>query len=479
MTCVVSSIPCWAAEPAKPPVVSVAHSSPHRSRWASALLNAFLDLRKSSALGRIYRLFPKQIRARVSRLAWGQLTRRVAFPPLCVQLPEAQDSLVAADTPAQRWPAEVNMFGFFGGQFGLGESARLYARALASQGVSVAARDVDLQLPHEWVPFKHPSMEREISERGVDFVVVNPDYFERALPMIRAAGGCGKPMVGVWFWELGEIPDSWLPAIDRVDGVLVASRFVEDAFRRCTTKPVACIPIPLMSLPDSGLRRRDFGLPEHDFLILTTFDFHSSVHRKNPRAAIDAFQRAFPPSTKGVGLVVKSVNGSKYPEALSALVAHSSTDPRVVVRDGVLSQSNLGALQETCDAYLSLHRAEGFGLGMAECMARGKPVVATGWSGNMDFMTPDVACLVDYELVPVGTGAYLGGDGSLWAEPKVEQAADYLRRIHEDRDFARDLGLRARDHVRRLLSPAQVAERFSEMCMSLGRNDEGRTDADD
>lgn len=432
---------------------------------SARLLDSFLWLRRLPGLARIYRLCPRSLRAMVSSLAWRQLERQVRFP----SLPSPESALLSpgasVDVPNDpvlngEYSTPVNVYGFLGGQFGLGECARLYVRALEACGVPVTARDVDLALPHAWAAFEHPAMRRPTFAHGCDVVIINPDYFELALPRIRPPGEVTRPLIGVWFWELGALPESWIPALGAVDAIVVASRFVQEAFKRRTSKPVLRVPIPISELADSGASRGDFGLPDGVFLFLTSFDFHSSIHRKNPHAVIAAFREAFPSSRSDVGLVVKSVNGHRHPEALAALLALAADDHRILVRDATLSAQHLGALQRCCDAYVSLHRAEGFGLGLAECMAREKAVVATAWSGNLDFMSDEVACLVSFELVPVEQAHYPGAQGSVWAEPDVIQAASYMRALADDPAAAHALGRRAARHVRQVLSPAGVADTF-------------------
>jgi glycosyltransferase involved in cell wall biosynthesis len=193
---------------------------------------------------------------------------------------------------------------------------------------------------------------------------------------------------------------------------------------------------------------------------LASFDFHSSVHRKNPLGAIAAFAQAFPRGEEDVQLVVKSSNGTYYPGQLAELVEAADGDPRILIRDQVLDASHMRSLQRCCDAYVSLHRAEGFGLGLAECMAMGKPVVATAWSGNLDFMGARNSCLVDAVLVPVQPHEYPNAVGARWAEPDLAQAAAWMRRLASEPDLAARIGAEAAQDVRDLLSPQRVAEQL-------------------
>lgn len=361
--------------------------------------------------------------------------------------------------------ASINIFGFFGGQFGLGESARLYASALESVGERVARVDVDLGLPHgrqKVASGAAPNPARD----AVDIVVINPDYLASVLPAVESLGNERRFRIGCWFWELDVVPKSWHDAIASVDAVMVSSRFAEDAFSRVTGKPVFRVPLPVVRRSDSGLSRNAFGLSSTAFVFLTSFDFHSSVYRKNPRDVIVAFRQAFPDDTH-VQLLVKSSNGAFYPDQLAELVEAARGDPRVLIRDQTIEAAHMRSLQRCCDAYVSLHRAEGFGLGLAECMALGKPVVATRWSGNLEFMDAGNSCLVDSICVPVQGHEYPDGEGAMWAQPDVAQAAVWMRRLVEEPGLAAAIGAKAATDVCRTLAPEHVGRELLEQIQRL------------
>lgn len=438
-------------------------ATPMHSSFAHHLLALSAWVRRQRWLQRIYRCFPQRARDKVSFMLAYRASVRARFPRTeawsrAVASPEA----VALAVPAPMTGAGVNILGYLRGQFGLAESARMYARALIRAGYPVALFDVAIDLPHG---LDDRSIDAHIGEQTpypTSILFVNPDYLKPALEHIGSARLHGQRLIACWFWELQDIPHDWLPAIELVDEIMVASQFVKEAFERITDKPVFCVPLPLSPVPDSGLQRGDFDLPESAFVFLCTFDFNSWVDRKNPFAAIEAFRRAFADGRDDVRLLVKSSNGYRHPDKFLRLLAASAQDPRIVVRDEVIDRAHVHALQRCADVYVSLHRAEGFGLGLAECMAMGKPVIATGWSGNVDFMDESNSCLVGYRLVPVGEGEYPHPDGALWAQADVDEAAAHMRRLADDRDFARALGLKAARDVAATLAPATAAQAMIE-----------------
>lgn len=414
----------------------------------------------------IYRHIPSSLRDRV--------TTRLNAPPALKELKEvrfANSEQWAAkkhpvtdapvrffDTASEYGPQQgVNVFAYLRGQFGLAECARMYARALLGARYPTALIDVDIKLPHDWNDRSLDDYIRDDAPHAVHLVFINPDYLQAALDQIGEARLAGKYIIACWFWELENIPTSWLPALALVDEILVASQYVGDAFARVTDKPILCVPLPLSEVGDSGLQRTDFGIDERAFVFMTSFDFNSFVHRKNPFAVVRAFQRAFPERRRRVQLLIKTSNGHRNPERLRLLLDSIGDDPRIIVRDHVLDRADVQALQRCADVYVSLHHAEGFGLGLAECMAQGKPVIGTAWSGNMEFMDADNSALVGYTLVPVAEGEYAHHEGQRWAAADEAEAAQWMRRLADEPELARSMGERARASVLKTLSPERAA----------------------
>lgn len=438
------------------------------------LLKVVTWIRRQQLLRAFYRLFPPAFRNRVSWTLAAPARKRLSFPVTAAWGRGVEPRTLTRRAAEWRPGTGVNIFAYFRGQFGLAESARLYARALMEAGFPVALYDIDLQLPHE---FGDRSMEPYLGTEtpyGIHLIFVNPDYLEEAFARIGKARLEGGYVIACWFWELETIPENWLPAIDLVDEILVSSAFVEAAFRRSTNKPILRVPLPIEATPDSGLQRADLGLRADAFVFLVTFDFSSWLERKNPLAAIEAFKRAFPSGDENVQLLVKSTNGHRYLEPFLELMKAAGADPRIVLRDQIVERHHIQAIQRCADAYVSLHRAEGFGLGMAESMLLGKPVVATAWSGNVDFMDENCALMVGYQLKPVLPGQYSHTSGQHWADADVDQAAAHMRRLWEDPALAGEIGVRAQSTVGGKLSPPTVANQLIQRLTSIS---EARTNA--
>jgi glycosyltransferase involved in cell wall biosynthesis len=336
------------------------------------------------------------------------------------------------EAPPELTPG-INLVGFAFGEFGLGESLRSLARACEAGGVPFVVKDVEQHLTTRQTDASITPHLADDIRHAVSLMCVNPDLLPQVRPLLARTRAHGGIAVGYWYWELETTPRTWESAYEAVDEVWCATQFVADAVARATAKPVHKIPPPLDIVAPRVYRRREFGLPDDRFLFLFTFDYNSFVKRKNPQAVIDAFREAFPRSRDDVGLVVKSVNGANHPQRVSTLMARAGGDPRIVAIDRFLTREESYGLTRATDAYVSLHRAEGLGLGLCEAMALGRPAIATAYSGNLEFMNENNSLLVDYRLVPVAPGDYLVDDERfVWAEPDIGSAARCMRAMADD-----------------------------------------------
>ncbi|MEP6941979.1 MAG: glycosyltransferase [Betaproteobacteria bacterium] len=363
----------------------------------------------------------------------------------------------------------LNLVGFAFGEFGLAENLRALANACLSDDIPFAIKDVDLRL-------KTRQADRSLAAHVVDelqykcsLFCMNPDLLKPVSRLMKPRSGAHRYNIGFWFWELEQIPTEWQYGIDAVDEIWVATEFIADAMRRATSKPVTKIPTPIEVRMSGSYSRADFGLPDNRFLFLFSFDFNSFVARKNPEGAIRAFKRAFADGRHDAGLVVKAINGANQPAKLRQMRELIGDDPRIVIVDRFLTRDQVFGLQSVVDAYVSLHRAEGLGLGLAESMYLGKPVVGTAYSGNLEFMNEDNSCLVGYTLVPVAKGEYLYDDERFrWAEPDEEHAASWMRRLVDDPRLRQRIALKGQEDMRTKFNNANAAALIRKRLREIG-----------
>lgn len=351
----------------------------------------------------------------------------------------------------------VNLIGYARGEFGVAENIRSYARALEAAGYPFVIRNFDIGVASRQADH---SMDQHLSEDlpyAVNIFFVNADQMALVREHLPASAFEGRYNIGFWVWELEHFPEAWTPALDLVDEVWTPTEFVRGSIAQHTKKPVIVVPKSIDFNIPSGVSRRQFQLHEKEFVFLYSFDFNSFITRKNPEAAIQAFKLAFANVPSGVRLYVKCINGHRFPERLAALHEAIGGDERITVADGFLSRDEMFALQSVADVYLSLHRSEGFGLGMAEAMRLGKPVVATAYSGNTEFMRESNSCLVNYRVVALKEGEYPFWEGQVWADPDVEHAAQHLRRLYSDKSYRDEVSAAAQASILATNSKAKCA----------------------
>lgn len=337
----------------------------------------------------------------------------------------------------------VNVVGFFRAEFGHGEAARRVLAAVERAGIPHAT--VTVKTPHHRE--KHPFTARgEGAVYNANIVCLNPEHMLEFAQHGAAELFFGRHTVGVWCWEASRFPDAFRPAFDLVDEIWVASEYVAEIVSDATEKPVHVFPMPVEVAPPPALTRAELGLPDGRFVFLLAFDFFSTVERKNPLALIEAFTQAFAPD-EGPLLVIKTINGDKQAAELRRLrqAAGGRSDIRIV--DDYVSGEVMRGLVASSDSYASLHRSEGFGFPLAEAMAYGKPVIATGYSGNLTFMDDENSYLVGFGLTPVPAGSANYPAGALWADPDVDEAAAAMRRVVEQPDEAAERGRRGRETI--------------------------------
>jgi len=389
------------------------------------------------------------------------------------QVPAQLRGPAAVTALAASQPLGVNVAGYLNSELGVGEVARQAIRAL--DAAAVAVMPIGLPAPHSRQG--HAFAHRGISSAGypVNLICVNADV----LPAFAAQAGqrffAGRHSIGWWWWEVSRFPERWAGSFEHVDELWAGSRFVADAIAAVAPVPVLHVPTPVFVQGTPRAQPQHFGLPAA-FTFLFCFDYQSVLARKNPLGCIEAFLRAFPEPGDAV-LVLKSINAEHSPDDHGRVRGAAEGHPHVVLLDRYLDPADKDRLLASCDCYVSLHRSEGFGLTLAEAMFLGKPVVATAYSGNLDYMTPENSYLVDCALTPVGPGAEPYPADAEWADPDLDHAAALMREVYEDRDGARRRAQRGQADIRRTHSleaaGATMAQRLTEIS-ALGATAPGR-----
>ena len=357
-------------------------------------------------------------------------------------------------------PQDLVVVGHPFAPIGMGEHLRSTVRALRAVGLKPQLIDV-----YGLDRGRDPDLERAFGadvtrslSPALNLFCVNANELDEVMARIDRTGFSSARNIIFPAWELSDYPAVWAEKLAAFDGLWAPSRFVQDALARATGRPVACVPLAVEMKLSAFLGRRWFDIPEHAFVVMFAFDFSSYAARKNPMAVLEAFEAlAARRPDAPLHAVIKCKGGDPTDPARKALEARiAALGGRAQMISRELSDNEVKNLFRCVDVFVSLHRSEGFGRGMAEAMALGTPVVATGWSGNMDFMDADTAWLVDHQMIPLEAGQYLHGEGQVWAEPDVVQASQLIERVMSEPRIARATADRARRRIRTQLSPRSV-----------------------
>ena len=358
--------------------------------------------------------------------------------------------------PVPPRPGPVCVVGFHGSVLGIGEAARACSAALRAAGAEVIDWDISARFGHDVRLGAYASKPPKAASAMI--VYLNPRELVQLVGMVGGAPFKGRFCVGAWAWELESIPRNWRAAFRYVDEVWACSGFVAEAVRQLAP---AALPVRVFNHPlpaaTAEADRPGFNLPGDAAIVLTAFDVRSGFTRKNPIGAVRAYRRASARAGERSLMVCKVAGAEAAPDLFALLKAEIGTAGDVILMDGWLTGGRMASLLASCDIVLSLHRSEGFGLLPAQAMMAGKAVVATGWSGNLDYMRDDDAVLVDYKLIPVHDPQGFYAEGR-WADPDLEQAAARLAVLIDDAKARRALGRKAKARVAKALDPVRLGQ---------------------
>ena len=357
------------------------------------------------------------------------------------------------------YPDGINLIGPVDASTGLGQSFRLVERVIRGMGI-----------PYMIYPFAATVYSRtDISEYedriGHELKYSVNLWHVSALEFGELYAAVGKKAfdrhynIAYWLWELENFPDEWVGYTRVQDEIWTPSEFISRALRRKVTLPVVTVPYWVSAKTDpERFSRKWFRLPEKRFLFLMMYDSNSVSERKNPDGAIAAFRRAFTPDRRDVALVIKagSLDKNGYRRLKSKLTGYRN----IRIIRGNLEKTEVNSLIACSDALISLHRAEGFGLVLAEAMLNHVPVIATDWSANTEFMDDKCACMVPYRMVRLTQNIFPYKKGEQWADPDVEAAARFMRRLADDRAYWKQISDAGFAHVREKLGQDQATRKI-------------------
>lgn len=382
--------------------------------------------------------------------------------------PEDTGPVVLIHKDASKLSCGINVVGLLKHASGLGEAARSHLKSILMSSIKLQALQAPLEANCSLCEsFDFSQLSAELKYR-INLFHLNPPLMVPVRQQWVKAFKNGHYNIGYWFFELENLPAEWTSGFDGLDEIWVSSQFVYDAVCRISPIPVYIVPTAVDVIVPQSINKSEFGLPSDRVCVLSTFDMNSCVERKNPISAINAFLSANE-KVNNLHFVLKLNNSEKHLEELNSMTKNINSLSNVTIIDSSYSREKLTRLQACVDIFISLHRSEGLGLNLLECMSLGLPVVATNWSANVDYLKANNGCPVDYQLVPVKEtyGPYRAGE--LWADADMSHASDYLVELARSAELRHRLGDAARRTVEELYSPRVVSRSISEAVSRISR----------
>ena len=379
-----------------------------------------------------------------TRLIIGKRIRFLTEPLLAASIP------VAGLYPQKAFQS-VTILGSFSSPIGHGVAAKLLDYELRSRGIIVRRIDAS-----EWIGAPiDPQLAIRSEEPAPDDVLIvalNPDVAIHALAKLGKEKLRNRKIIGYWVWELEVVPKFWKLAGRFAHEIWTPSNFSAQALKKLFDVPVHVVPHPVALLPPPAMTverrakgREALGVSKTAFVAIQSFSLASSLTRKNAIGAISTFVAAFH-DRPDARLILRHLSGDRFPDSLRRLrEAAQVAGPQIILRPAGEGLEDLHDLYAACDVYISLHRTEGFGLNLAEVMMAGRPLIATKWSGNLDFMDAKCVALINADLVPLDDPDKVYTQKSArWAEPRTDEAVRWLRTLAENPEQRNELAQAAK-----------------------------------
>lgn len=362
---------------------------------------------------------------------------------------------------------DINFFGFITAFSGLGEASRNNVKALQSQGFKVNVFDL-----------ANLELNTIFDARSINIFQIYPQEVHDFFIRYRIETFKKSFNIAFWVWETDDFPDEYQNCFDYFDEIWTPSSYCQAVISKKSPVPVLNMPhaVPILTISNAveGIRVRLLKDRGDTFLFTSIFDISSLIFRKNVVGLIRAFKLAFGHNSKDATLLLKTLPNERFKEDRALILKEIGDDRSVIFYEEKLKQDEVHLLLNQIDCYISLHHSEGFGLTMAEAMGYGKLVIATGYSGNMEFMNHTNSLLVNFELNEITESIGPFQKGMKWADPDIHHAAYLMTKAFKGGDEIDRLKSKAREQISNYHSYAYIGRAMADRIHVIGQHIKNR-----
>lgn len=341
----------------------------------------------------------------------------------------------------------VNVFGFIGGEFGLGEAVRLIIKALKKAEIPTSLINYDIETNHRHSDTTFANLNSEVIY-PINLVLMGPYEAKRIFFHYPEDFFTNTYNIFYLNWESEYISEEYVNNLELYNEIWVPSQYCKDILAKYSKIPIHIIPYPIeIAVDNKPDEEAEQFYNKNSFNFLFMFDYNSTIERKNTINLIDAFEKAFGKNDESVSLNIKTSKSTRFSKEKALLESHIKDFKNIKIYEKIYDVQTLYKIIKGCDAYISLHRSEGFGLTMAEAMYFGKPVIATNYSGNLQFMNDSNSFLVDYKLTKTDSNLDSYDHNTVWSEPNTDHAAEFLKLVKENSQFVQSKAQKGQDSI--------------------------------